>query len=79
MIERIRAREAELAELQATTAEVLAESMARSAEEQPPEPPDEAAMADAHAMEAYMQAMAEYSVRQQARRGGPGRSAPGCA
>lgn len=67
MIERIHAREAELSVLQQTTADELAAVMTEAEDEQPPSPPDEAAMADPVVMEQYMNAMAEYSVRQRDR------------
>ena len=65
MLTRIEARESELIDLQQSTADELAISMREECEE-PPEPPSEADFANPAAMEAYMEAMAAYSMRQQA-------------
>ena len=72
MIGKISDREAELADLQAETADALVSSMGvsgstRSPAEQPPTPPSDADMADPTAMTRYMEAMALYSTRQQER------------
>ena len=76
MISRIRAREEELTDMQTKTAEQLAQSMGSGesqGEEQPPSPPNEAAMNDPAIMEEYMMRLGEYACRQKERLYGDGR------